>query len=127
MRRLVLLLAVLFCCAPAFALDWHVDMTAGVNDDSNLEARVDWHVERFYFELQGRHTDYGEAMAVNGTRIGCGRLSPALLDYDAGLQWRAAAWYRAFESHGPAVAYTRVSDLDATWFLGWHFGIGSSE
>lgn len=134
MRRLAIVLGVmlLFALLPADAgkkddhLDWHLDASIGINDDSNLESRIDWHVEDFYVEAQARQTDYGTPTIGFSQMIGP-RPIPVnpFIDYEADLQWRAQVWYRAFPNHGPYVNYVRITDVDKTWGVGWYFHIGS--
>jgi hypothetical protein len=127
MRRLIPLLLLMCCTFPAYAVDWHLSAEAGVNEEENLETRLAFHVQRWYMGLEGRQTAYGEPTAHNGLRVGCypWRLSPASLTYEDGLQWRASLHYRAFTNSGPAVNYTRISDQDATYFVGWRVVVGS--
>jgi len=94
-------------------------MEGGVNDAGNLEAGIDWHVNRWAAELNARHTDYGDVSVVPARGVDS-------LDYSAGLQWRAALHYRAFRHHGPVANYTHVSDRDETVFVGWRATFGNS-
>lgn len=133
MRRLATALLLAFCCcAPAMALDWHVTLESGVNDESGIESRVDFRVQRWYVSARARTSEFFDATLAKTEELHpwacsgrCYSVDTTTLVWSPGTQWSAELHYRGFPQHGPVLRYVQTGELDATWFLGWRAEFGS--